>query len=65
MRKLQKKLETDVKNICISIFYFTSNVKRDSITDIFEIADMQEYLDAIYNEISICGDLNDEYILPG
>jgi uncharacterized coiled-coil protein SlyX len=31
----------------------------------FEIADMQEYLDAIYNEISICEDLNDEYILPG
>ena len=53
-----------MQKIFVFLSYFTSNVKRDSITDMLEIADMQEYLDAIYNEISICDNLNDEYILP-
>jgi len=30
----------------------------------YELQDTILYLDAIYNELSICEDLNNEYILP-
>ena len=62
------KTAKEVRGQMVKIFVFLSFTLLLMLNVIvlqiwFEIADMQEYLDAIYNEISICEDLNDEYIL--
>ena len=64
------KTAKEVRGQMVKIFVFLSFTLLLMLNVIvlqiwYEIADMQQYLDAIYNEISICEDLNDEYILPG